>query len=351
MIRASALPAAVGLCANQISQVSAYVNDAQERLLMDPLAPDEGWFGGTATMVFNVQVSAITGCGFAFVTTPREVARLTDMAVCQSPMAIRNGFFEYLRFGRGLQPKSQNCGGGNCGCGISAQAYARDNVVTLSDFTAGVARAIRIFPTDAADVGRRVLVRGLDANGIPVTSIDTTTQQTISGEYVFLQFPFVDTINLFKPPLTGLDKEPTIGRVTFFTIDPATGTPQQLSTMEPLETTANYRRYLLNGLPRFCCDATTPLPVTITAQAKLDFVPVVSDPDYLIIQSIPAITEEAQSLRYGRMDTPAAAQLEQKHHAKALAILNGQIDHFEGKVSTAVNVPIFGSARMRRQPI
>lgn len=353
-LRLSHFPAAIGLCSTNIAAIAAAANEAQLSLLYDPLTPEEGWYGGTATMAFTVQVSSITGCGFAYVTTPREVGRLTDMAACQRPMAIHNGFFEYLQFGRGLQPKTQNCGGNGCSCGIQAQAYTRDNVVTLSDFTAGLARKVRIFPSESADIGKRVVVRGKDQNGITVLRVDPTTQQPVTGEEVFLDFPFVETVNSYTPPLTGLDKDITLGPVTFFTVNPTDGSQSALSSMEPNEMVSAYRRYLLNGLPRFCCDSaasTNPLPVTITAQARLDFIPVASDDDYLLIQNIPALTEEAQSKRYSRMDTPNSMQLEAKHHARAISLLNGQIDHFEGKTQTAIGVPIFGSDRLRRQPV
>lgn len=350
MVRSSSFPKVLGLCANQISDIAAYVNEAQERLIMDPLTPDEGWWGGWVTMAFNVTVTTNGTCSYAYVVTPREVARLIGIDVCQNPIQIRNGFYEYLQFGKGLQPNTQQCCGIGCGSSPgSGEAFERDNVVTLSAFI-GSARQLRFYPVDPADVGKRMLVRGNDQNGIPVTGIDVLTQQAISGEYVYLAQPFADTVNFFTPPLTGLDKEITVGRVTVMSLDPVTGVETPLSSMEPGEVTSSYRRYLLNGLPRNCCTGNCGI-VAITAQAKLDFVAVISDPDYLLIQSLPALIEEAQAIRYSRMDSPSAANLETKHHTKALSILNGQLDHYEGKTSTSVRVPIFGSDRMRTQPL
>jgi len=119
--------------------------------------------------------------------------------------------------------------------------------------------------------------------------------------------------------------------------------------MEPNEQAANYRRYLISGVPNLnlCCVA--PGVAQISAQARLDFIPVANETDYLLIQNVPALLEEAQSLRYSRMDSGNAANQSQAHHARALALLNGQLDLYLGKVSTAVSVPIFGSNRMRRQ--
>src|ERR1017187_3483839 len=99
---------AMGICQAD-TMVATYCNDAQERLLMDPMAPSEGWWGGTVTL--NLTASIFHGS--AYVVTPREIGRLTDVAVCGRPIRIRNGFYEYLTFGRGLEPKA--CRSGLCG--------------------------------------------------------------------------------------------------------------------------------------------------------------------------------------------------------------------------------------------
>ena len=314
--------------------------------MSDPMTPEEGWYGGSATMAVNVQVNCQR---YAYMTLPREVARLIVLDICKTPVPIRNGFYEFLQFGVGLQPRSSSCGNGtfssqNCGCSSITAAFERDNVFTLSDF-AGTPQIIRIFPTDNADLGKRVLVQGPDQNGVTVLSTDALTGKSILGEYVYLGAPFAQTVNQFSS-ITGLNKQQTAGFVKVFMVDPSTGAQVPLSSMEPNETTSSYRRYLLNGMPRNCC--TTPENVvTITAQARLDLIPVQSDPDYLLINSLPALIEEAQSIRYSRMDTPSSAALEEKHHRKALAYLNGQLDLYEGKVSTAIGVSLFGAQRLR----
>ena len=336
----SGLPKAVGLCAQDRAEVAAYVNEAEEHLITDPLAPDEGWWGGWAHMRFNVTVTAHT----AKITTPREVARLIVMDICNRPRFIRNGFYEYLQFGTGKQPK-----GCNSLCCQTQQAFERDCVPTLTDFPTSAPQFIRFFPTNAADVGKRIVVQGPDKNGITVLGIDPETGLAIPGETVTLQFPFSTSVNEFQN-ITGLLKDETVGPVQIFTVDPTSLTQTLLSSMETKETSASYRQYFLNGLSSHCCNQ--PLgSVQVDAQAKLDFIPVESDTDPLIIQSIPALIEECQSIRYSRMDSPQAPALEQKHHSKAIQLLNGQLDHFEGKVNTAINVPIFGSNRLRRQPV
>lgn len=322
-------------------QVGTYCNDAQQRLLLDPMSPDEGWWGGWMTMNLT---GVIKGCGI-YITTPREIARLIVLGICQQPVAIRNGFYEYLQFSAGLQPKS--CCTGSCVGPV--EAYERDNVVTFSDLKS-TPQTIRIYYTDIKDTGLRVLLQGTDQNDQTILTTDPNTTLTAPGEYVMLKFPFVDTVNTFKT-ITGIQKDETYGPIQIFQVDPTTGVESALSTMQPEESVASYRRYMVNGLNSnaTCCGASATLQMK--AQGKLDFIPVINETDYLTIPNIPALIEECMSIRFGRMDTQNASNLSAIHHAKALALLNGQLDHHLGKVSTAVKVPIFGSQRMRRQPV
>lgn len=350
-LRSSSFPRALGLCATDFSDVRDGANECQERLIIDPFAPDEGWVGGWAKFAFNVQPINPPN-GHAFITTPRNVARLIGIDICSRPIKLRNGFFEFLEFGIGLQPRRSVCGDGlfsgqNCACQTSGDSFDRDNVPTLADL-AGTPQFIRIFPSNSGDIRKRVLVQGKDQNGQVVYSVDPLTGQAVDGEYVSLTMPFAQTIFQYSI-LTGLSKEATLAPVVFHQVDASTGASASLSTMEPSETTASYRRYLLTGLPRNCCN--TPAgTVTVTAQAKLDFLPILTDSDYLSIPNIPALIEEAYSLRYSRIDSQVSSGLEQRHHAKAIALLNGQLDHVEGKINVAITVPLFGSDRARLNP-
>jgi hypothetical protein len=120
--------------------------------------------------------------------------------------------------------------------------------------------------------------------------------------------------------------------------------------MDPNEGVASYRRYLLNGIPsnNLCC--TSPgSPLQLTAQGRLDFIPVANETDYLTLPNIPALLEEAQACRFRRMENGMGQSV--YHHQQALALLCGQLDAMEGKVNTAISVPIWGSSRPRRQPV
>lgn len=334
----SRLPSLIGECANNLNVLRSLVNEAQERLLTDPRAPDDGWWGGWATMAFNVTVEN----GQGYIVCPRDVARLVAITVCSQPVKLRNGFYEYLDFGAGLRTP-QDCCSAKCN-GI--EAFDRDCVSTIGTLEGN--RRIDVYLSDDADIGRKVVIQGIDANGNQITELDLTTMRAISGETVYLTSPMVSTVNTFSV-ITGILKQATIGKVRFDQVDPASLESSYLTTMDPGETTAYYRRLLLSGLPSGCYGGTSGL-IQVSAQAKLDLVPAQSLQDYLLISSLPALIEEMQSIRYGSLESDDASAKEDRHHGKAMQLLFGQLDHYLGKTRPAIEVPIFGSAKLKRQP-
>ena len=98
--RLSSGPQAVGLCADNIVGCAEYVNSAQRRLVFAKEAGDEGWWGSWAEVAFN-GVSRST----PYITTPRNVARVEAIDICDRPVQLNNQFMEYLQFGNGRLPK------------------------------------------------------------------------------------------------------------------------------------------------------------------------------------------------------------------------------------------------------
>jgi len=335
----------LGICIGNIPALTGLVNVATERLISDPLAPEEGWWGGWAKYVFNVDPTN------AFIVLPRGLARIIVLDVNTCPVKLQNGFYEFLDYGTGLQPKpcKENV------CNGFTQTYDRETVPTLG-VLASTPQIIRVFPVDPRDAGSTVIIQGTDQNGQTVTSTDAVTNQTILGEEVTLNLPFVDTVNQFMSfpnmaGITGIEKDATFGPVTFFQVDPNTGFSSPLSSMEPSETSSSYRRYYVGNLP--CRPACTTGGVSqVTAMAKLEYTPIQSDPDYLGIPCVPALIAECEALRYESMDNMKAQQMGTAKHAKALQLLFGQLQHYMGNERPAVSVNLFGPRNhLRYQPI
>lgn len=335
----------LGICITDIPALAGLVNIATERLISDPQAPEEGWWGGWAKYVFNVSPST------PYIVAPRGVARIIVLDVNTCPVKLQNGFYEFLDYGEGLQPKpcKQNV------CNGFTQAYDRDTVAILGTLNPGP-QQVQVFPTDSRDVGKTVIIQGTDQNGQQITSTGPVTNQTILGETVTLNLPFSITKNQFMASgnsagINGIQKDSTFGSVMFAQIDPTSGATTPLSSMEPSETSAAYRTYFVGNLPcKPQCSSTGMNQVV--ALCKLDYVPIASDPDYLGIPCVPALLAEVEALRYENMDNVKSQQLAVAKHAKALQLLFGQLQHYLGNERPAISVSLFGPRKnLRCQPI
>ena len=352
---ASRLPSLLGLCQADRPQIARYVNSAQRRLLYCAEAGDEGWWGTWAEMAFTVSLPATTtapNLPGPYLTTPREVARLEAVQICDRPYVPQNQFYEYLQFGNGRLPK-QNC----CQGPLIRQIFTRNNVPTFVDINPAP-QNILAAPTNAADVGKRVLIQGLDNNGNVIYSQDGLNP--VLGQFVVLTLPFVK-MPVMMNQITGIQKDITQGNVQIFQLDPNSGVQTLLVTMEPSEQTASYRRYYFDNLPPTCCFVaagpnvtlpTTPQVLTITAICKLELQPVFVDTDYLLIQNLEAITDECQSIRYSEVDNPNSnVAMSRAHHQNAVRALRGELAHYLGITEPAVEWAPFGAARLERRKI
>ncbi len=333
-LRIGRLPQVIGVCQSDIPTLAKYVNSAERRLVMCKEAGDEGWIGSWAEMAFTVSQTQ------PYLTTPREVARLEMATICDNPIQIQNQFFEYLDFGNGRLPKRFHrlspC---------IPVVYTRNTVPTFTDLS-NAPQIIRVYITDSADEGKRILLQGTDANGKVIRTIDT--YNPTNGIFVDLVSPSADAPVQFNT-ITGIQKDVTVGNVEVHQIDPTTGADVLLLTMEPSEETASYRRYYFDALPKNCCPTQlTTNSITVTAIVKLDLIPVMVDTDYTLLQNEEAIIEECASIRYGEMDSEESKRLSRERHNAAIGMLNGELTHFLGKDKPAISFKPFGSADLRK---
>lgn len=343
-VRNSKAAQGVGLCQGDIADISDSVNTAQRRLLFCREAGDEGWYGSWAEMAFIVDSNN------PFITTPREVARIEMMTVCNHPIQIRNQFYEYLTFGNGKMPKIPPW----CNCTDLLQTYSRNNAITFFDLT-NTPQMIRVSITDPADIDKRVLLQGWNNQDVPIHSQDVL--QEVQGVFAVLAATPTTVTNpdgsvvLFNK-ITGIQKDLTNGQIKIEQVDPSTGVAKLLLTMEPSETVAGYRRYFLNPVPKNCCTTLSPSnTLTVSALVKLELIPVMADPDYLLIGNLEAIIEEMQAVRYSTMDSMESKQLEQSKHHQAVSYLNGELVHYLGRDKPSFTFRPYGSARLDRQRI
>lgn len=326
-------PEAIGQCIGNVGAYLPDLNAAQERLLTDPAQPDEGWFGLNSRLVFTVDQNNPN------ITLPRHAARLTALDICKRPVLIRNEWYEFLDFGSGLRPGSC-CESSLC---ENTEVFTRTPVITPVDLEPPN-KKIRVYVSDSNDIGKRILIQGKDGNGATLYTQDGLTR--VDGKFLDFTSPFATTLDEVTE-LTGIQKDVTSGPVQIFQVDTMTMVETLLLTMEPSEQTAYYQRYFINGLPLNCCASDT---IQVIGMVKLEYIPVRVSTDYLLIQSIPALIEEMQYGRYNRMDSPAAKQLADRHHALAIRHMFGLADHYNGKERVSINAPLWGSDTLRMQP-
>lgn len=335
--RVSRGPALVGLCSSDVSRIADLVNTLQRRLVFAREAGDEGWWGSWAEMAFTVRQSS------PYLTLPRGVARLEKAQVCNHTIPIQNQFYEYLQFGNGRLPRTI------CPPSFLVGGYSRNNVVTYTDLT-NPPQFIRVYATDLQDhLNGRVFISGLDQNHSPVITNDGSVR--VSGEFIQIQYPFAQSLYQYSS-ITGIQKDVTKAQVQIFQSDPSTTSEVLLSIMDPGELVADYRRYYFSNLCGGCCQPSAPdQPLTVTAICKLDLLPVAVDTDWLLIQNLEALIEEAQSVRLSEADETKAKQMAAEKHVQAIRLLQGELVHYLGKEKPAMSFYPFGSARLERQKI
>lgn len=329
----SELPGHIGLCRGNVPEIAAAVNNAQERLIY--AGGETGWWGGWQPVRFPITVPNPE------IRLPRQFNRIINLAVCRDGIPINNQFFELLPHTHRAIPRHLRdwCG--------DVEGYERGTVPTMVTLTP-TNQKLRVFITDPRDVGKRILIDGLDQNALPFYSTDGNYNPL--GFFLVFAQPFVDT-TFIVTQINSVQKDVTFGEVVLQQVDMTTGAAVNLARYGPTETLPAYRRYVISRLPGPCCPSTVTVRLGINSLCKLQYIPAVNPTDWLIIQNLAALDEECQALRYSRMDTPTATALAKSHHRDAIKQLQNQLRHEEGEQHPAVNVDTWGGADLESQSI
>lgn len=332
-VMASRIPQVLGMCATNVNGVASYINEAQQRLIN--AGSQTGWWNGWARVVVNVSREN------PYFTLPPDFARAAGIDVCRTPIRIQNDWYEVLVDGVGLQTE---CAGRN-GCGALA-AYDRGSFSTAVDLPS-TNQYLRIYPTSAADIGKRILFSGaMDANNVGIYSADGLN--SVDGFYLTLQSPFT-TSAFVVTSFSALSKVVTKGDVVLKAVDATTGVETFLSRYTPQETNPAYRRYYLHSLPCNCCHdpALPPSTAQLTALLKYEYRPATQPSDFLLISNIPALKAECESIRYAEMDVANGQQFSILKHREAIKLLSQELEHYEGPQDVAINVRPTGVIGLR----
>lgn len=319
--KASRIPQVLGLNPESPAFV-AILNEATQRLL------SRGTWVGTYG---RYRICTFNGC----LTWPRQFETIEAVALCDVALVIRNQWFEFMEQGAGLQ-------GGNCNCDGGWQLFDRGNVCTFDDIR-GTGKQVRVYADVAEDADAKILLLGYDDDGNWIrTFVDGVW---IDGEQVAVSTTPVNSTKNFSS-LVNVQKPVTNGSVRLYEFNTDDSTQRALAVYEPDETLPSYRRSYVGGISNLnncgCVPNTDPdscSQKTVTVMAKLAFIPVVNDTDYLLIGNVPALKEMCRAVRFGEQDSPLAMQQAQTAEARAIAEVNAELVSWLGS-GTRISVQV-----------
>lgn len=264
--------AAVNLCRDD-PRIAMMVNEFELQAL------SYGRWWGTTQLIQVCSVS--NGC----LVLPRGVATVEAVRVgCRT---IRPGNI----YGDFLREHMPWVGGSACSCcGCEGVSMSEGGMVPSYGTTTGTNSKIRLYPTVAADVGKKLIIQGKDSNGIWVRR--TIDGAIGDGEQVTLALPYVDTVTVWGPgaPMAVM-KEATTGRVQMFAVEQTTLVETQLAEYQPTETEPSYRRVYLSGACEDSCSS-------LQAVVSLDQTTIENENDWLLFSNMEAYRQGVQSIRY-----------------------------------------------------
>lgn len=270
---------ALGICESN-PKVVIYLNRAVRRLMRKGK-----WVGTFQEYLFCSNDSCIV--------LPREFETIEGFTLCSRPGTVRPVWYSYYQNGPG-RVRSDGCGNG-------LNAIDEGTCVSFENII-GSDKKIRVYADVAEDADAKILLQFYDENGQYVRTQESGTW--INGERVAISTtPQLTTHFVMANGLVGVQKPKTNGPVRLYEYDTVNLTQREIAVYEPDETRPLYRRYKLPGLSRTngCCNNSVnseiPQKATVSIIAKLRFIPVANDEDYLQIGNLDALIEMVMALK------------------------------------------------------
>ena len=335
-LQSSAVGAALGILECD-PRFIALANRAQRSL-----ADGGRWYGTVVVMRF----CQYGGC----ITFPREVAVVEKMDICRQSTYIRNQWWEF-QTDYPVPPVGTTC----LQKGWTRELLDRGNACTFQDVV-GAPAFIQLYPQSVADVGKVIVLQGIDAGTLnPVSeSVTLPASGYVQSAYQYL-----------PPGLTGVIKPVTTGQINVTAYYPAQIQYAAIGLWEASETNPWYvRKYLLN-FPQ-CCQSPPPGPnnfctdygtgcapalvncqngITATFLVRREFIPALVPTDWMFIQNIEAVREEMLALNARDQHQ---FELSEPHHQQALRYLRNELDKYQPPQQITVNAQPWGDAHPGR---
>ncbi|MBA3357746.1 MAG: hypothetical protein H0U18_17755 [Pyrinomonadaceae bacterium] len=321
-VRDTQIPEVLRLCTTDTAKLPRYLNEAVMRLL-----PKGQWRGTVARYKF----CTIAAC----LTFPRQIETALGFSICRAPGTIRSHWYEFLDFGVG-QLSHDDC--------AADQLIDRGTACAFDDI-ATIGNKIKIYADLAVDAGKTILLQGYDSNANWVL----TSNGDVNGERVTIgAAPVTTSTAWLKGGLAAVQKVATKGPIRLYDYNPTTGVQRPIAIYEPDETVPEYRRYMVPGMGDHssCCGSTTDCGTkTVTVLAKLAFIPVRNDSDYILIGNVPALKDMCMSILKREQNLIQEAFA---YEASAVKLLDEELSNYYGDGTVdpirSINAGVFGYA-------
>lgn len=288
------------------SRLPDYVNRACERLLEAMRAK------GT---VLRYRVCASQSC----LVLPRQIETVEAFAIDSCPGIVRNGWFEFLGSGPGVQ-SDDSC--------FTNQLIMGDEVSSF-DNVLGTDKKLAIYSDVNEAASGYVIVQFYDENAKWVRT--EYSGNWIDGERLTLPAggAYTYTTNFcMAGGFAAAIKTNTNGIIRLYEYEPSSGDLRPLAYWEPDELNPRYRSVLIPGLSAVAAnDGGSCAAKTVVIRGKARFLPVANDNDLLQIESVEAIRLGCQAVAKEEKDLFDDAA---KFWAMAFRVLDNQLQHFQG---------------------
>jgi hypothetical protein len=301
----STIARAIGVCVDD-ARVYEYINQACRRLLHKGL-----WAGAYGRFTIHT----VGGC----ITWPRQIETIEAVADCCGVGTVRNQWFEFQETGYGLLNGNQVC--------VGKQLVDRGTVVSYRDMSGGTNSYLRVYRGDDSDIGKKITLQGIDANGNWIRTQDGSGKW-IDGEELIIAAPYTQSTKKFTT-LTGVIREATNTASRLYEYNATTLLETDLAVYDPDETLPQYRRSYLADR----CNNEEDKPVTV--MAKMRHINATSVNDYLIPPCPDAIKLMVMAIRKEENDLIQEAVA---YEAKAVQAVQEQTMQYLGDAVATIRM-------------
>jgi hypothetical protein len=262
------------------------------------------------------------------ITWPRQIETIEAVAICRRPGTVRNGWFEFLEGGPGVMSETA-CGTNSCSGRAGLTLLDAGESVQFDDLV-GTDKKLAISVDVDEEDDATILIQYYDSNGQWVRTQPDTAW--IDGEEITLPatgaFAYT-SLNVMAPGAIRVIKPVTNGVVRLWEYDVNTTNLRALAVYEPSEEIPVYRRSTIPNLPMIpCCDRTDECAkISVEVVAKIRFIPVTDDNDFLPISHLEAVRLACQAIHKEESDLLDDAA---KYWVMAVRCLTKQLEHWIG---------------------